>query len=44
MIINKESVSKHFSKASEIIITQTLERVIRNAERLASKENFESQK
>ncbi len=40
----QEASLKHFSKASEIIITQTLERIIRNAERLASKENFESQK
>ena len=40
----QEASLKHFSKASEGIITQTLERIIRNAERLASKENFESQK
>ncbi len=40
----QQATVKHFSKASEGIITQTLERIIRNAERLVSKENFESQK
>ncbi len=40
----QETTLKHFSKSSEIIIIQTLERVIKNAEKLASKENFESQK
>lgn len=40
----QETSVKHFSKASTIITTQTLERVIHNAEKLASKEWFESQK
>lgn len=40
----QEAFLKHFSKTSEDIIAQKLEKIIENAERLASKENSESQK
>lgn len=40
----KQAAIKHFSKASSLIITQTLEKVVKNAERLAWKESFDSQR